>query len=63
MSILTQFAVLFVSPFGKESVGDEMNRFLKSHRIINIEKRLVDGESSEGFMAFFIFVYMILSIG
>jgi hypothetical protein len=39
-----------VSPFGEESVCDDLNRFLTSHRIVNIEKRLIDGERGTGWL-------------
>ena len=43
------FAVFFVSPFaGGES--EDVNRFLRSHRIINIDKRPVEGERGIGWM-------------
>lgn len=48
MALLTQFQAFFISPFGETSVCDELNRFLTSHRIVNIEKRLVDGERGTG---------------
>ena len=50
MALLTQFASFFVSPFGEKSVTDELNSFLRSHRIINVEKRLVDGERCTGWV-------------
>ncbi len=40
MAFLTQFASFFISPFGESSVCDELNKFLRSHRIVNVEKRL-----------------------
>jgi hypothetical protein len=42
MALLTQYAGFFVSPFGEKSVTDELNAFLRSHRIVNVEKRLID---------------------
>ncbi len=50
MALLTQFASFFVSPFGEESVCDDLNRFLTSHRIVNVEKRLIDGERGTGWL-------------
>jgi superfamily II DNA helicase RecQ len=50
MGLLTQYASFFVSPFGEKSVTDELNVFLRSHRIINVEKRLIDGERSTGWV-------------
>jgi len=44
MALLTQYTSFFVSPFGEKSVTDELNTFLRSHRIVNIEKKLIDGE-------------------
>jgi hypothetical protein len=41
MALLTQFVSFFISLFGEKSVTDELNSFLKSHRIINVEKRLI----------------------
>ena len=40
MPLLTQFASFFISPFGETSVCDDLNQFLKSHRIVNLEKKL-----------------------
>ena len=48
MALLIQFVSFFVSPFGEKSVTDELNAFLRSHRIINVEKRLIDGERGTG---------------
>ena len=42
MALLTNYMSFFVSPFGEKSVTDEVNAFLRSHRIINVEKRLID---------------------
>lgn len=50
MPLLTQYQSFFVSPFGEPSACDELNRFVKSHRIVNIEKRLVDGERGTGWI-------------
>jgi hypothetical protein len=38
MALLTQYVSFFVSPFGEKSVADELNAFLRSHRIVNVEK-------------------------
>ncbi|MDR1099464.1 MAG: hypothetical protein LBL28_03190 [Treponema sp.] len=40
MPLLTQYASFFMSPFGEKTVCDELNAFLKSTRIVNVEKRL-----------------------
>ena len=48
MALLTQYASFFVSPFSEKSATDELNSFLKSHRIINVEKKLLDGERGTG---------------
>jgi superfamily II DNA helicase RecQ len=40
----------FVSPFGEKTVCDELNLFLKSHRIVNVEKRLIDGDRGTGWL-------------
>jgi len=50
MALLTQYASFFISPFGEKSVTDELNAFLRSHRIINVEKRLIDGERGTGWV-------------
>lgn len=50
MPLLTQFATFFISPFGEVSVCNELNLFLKSHRIVNIEKRLIDAERGTGWL-------------
>jgi superfamily II DNA helicase RecQ len=50
MALLTQFISFFVSPFGESTVCDELNRFLMSHRIVNVEKRLIDGERGTGWL-------------
>ncbi len=43
MALLTRFASFFVSPFGEDSICDELNHFLKSHRIVNLEKKVQGG--------------------
>jgi superfamily II DNA helicase RecQ len=50
MALLTQFTSFFISPFGEKSVSDELNAFLRSHRIVNVEKRLIDGERGTGWV-------------
>jgi superfamily II DNA helicase RecQ len=50
VALLTQYTSFFVSPFGERSVTDELNAFLRSHRIINVEKRLIDGERGTGWV-------------
>jgi len=50
MPLLTQYASFFVSPFGEKSVTDELNAFLRSHRIVNVEKRLIDGDRGTGWV-------------
>jgi superfamily II DNA helicase RecQ len=50
MALLTQYTSFFVSPFGEKSVTDELNAFLRSHRIINVEKKLIDGERGTGWV-------------
>jgi superfamily II DNA helicase RecQ len=50
MPLMTQYQTFFISPFGEPSVCDELNRFLSSHRIVNVEKRLVDGERGTGWL-------------
>jgi superfamily II DNA helicase RecQ len=50
MALLTQYASFFISPFGEKSVTDELNVFLRSHRIVNVEKRLIDGERGTGWV-------------
>lgn len=43
------YATFFVSPFAGGDC-DEVNRFLRSHRIVGIDKRPVDGERGTGWM-------------
>ena len=50
MALLTQYTSFFVSPFGEKSVTDELNAFLRSHRIVNVEKRLIDGDRGTGWV-------------
>jgi len=50
MALLTQFMTFFVSPFGEPTSHAELNNFLRSHRIINVEKRLIDGERGTGWV-------------
>ena len=50
MPLLTQFSSFFISPFGEMGACDELNLFLRSHRIVNVEKRLVDGERGTGWL-------------
>ena len=50
MALLTQYVSFYVSPFGERSVTDELNTFLRSHRIVNVEKRLIDGERGTGWV-------------
>jgi superfamily II DNA helicase RecQ len=50
MAFLTQFASFFISPFGEPTVCEELNKFLRSHRILNLEKRLIDGERATGWL-------------
>lgn len=50
MPLQTQFMTFFISPFSEPSASAEINNFLKSHRIINVEKRLIDGERGTGWV-------------
>ena len=50
MPLQTQFMTFFISPFSELSASAELNNFLKSHRIINVEKRLIDGERGTGWV-------------
>ena len=50
MALLTQYVSFFISPFGEKSVTEELNAFLRSHRIVNVEKRLIDGERGTGWV-------------
>ena len=50
MALLTQYASFFISPFGEKSVTDELNTFLRSQRIINVEKKLIDSERGTGWV-------------
>jgi superfamily II DNA helicase RecQ len=50
LALLTQYASFFISPFGEKSVTDELNAFLRSHRIVNVEKKLIDGERGTGWV-------------
>jgi superfamily II DNA helicase RecQ len=50
MGFSTQYKTFFVSPFGEATVCDELNKFLKSNRIINVEKSLIDGERGTGWL-------------
>ena len=48
MALSVQYISFFISPFGEKSVTDELNVFLRSNRIINVEKKLIDGERGTG---------------
>jgi superfamily II DNA helicase RecQ len=50
MGFSTQYKTFFVSPFGEATVCDELNKFLKANRIINVEKSLIDGERGTGWL-------------
>lgn len=50
MALLTEYASFFISPFGEKSVTDELNAFLRSHRIVNVEKKLIDSERGTGWL-------------
>lgn len=50
MALLTQFMTFFVSPFSEPSSHAELNNFLRSRRIINVEKRLIDGKRGTGWI-------------
>ena len=50
MALQAQYMTFFVSPFSEPSSSAELKNFLKSHRIINVEKRLIDGERGTGWV-------------
>jgi superfamily II DNA helicase RecQ len=50
MALMTQFTSFFISPFGEKSVSEELNAFLRSHRIVNVDKKLIDGERGTGWV-------------
>jgi superfamily II DNA helicase RecQ len=50
VALLTQFTSFFISPFGEKSVSEELNAFLRSHRIVNVDKKLIDGDRGTGWV-------------
>ena len=52
MGLQSQFMTFFISPFSEPGASAELNNFLKAHRIINVEKRLIDGERGTGWVFF-----------
>lgn len=50
MPLQNQFMSFFISPISESSSSAELKNFLKSHRIINVEKRLIDGERGTGWV-------------
>jgi len=50
MPLLTQYTSFYISPFGEKSVTEELNVFLRSNRIVNVEKKLIDGERGTGWV-------------
>ena len=50
MAPQNQFMTIFISLFSEPSSSAELNNFLKAHRIINVEKRLIDGERGTGWV-------------
>ena len=50
MALQTQFMTFFISPFSEPSSSAELNNFLKAHWIINVERRLIDGERGTGWV-------------
>ena len=50
MALQAQYMTFFISPFSEPSSSAELNNFLKLHRIINVEKRLIDGERGTGWV-------------
>lgn len=50
MGLQSQFMTFFISPFSEPGASAELNNFLKAHRIINVEKRLIDGERGTGWV-------------
>lgn len=48
MGLLTQFASFFLACFGEQGNSEELNAFLKSHRIVNVEKRFVENNQNTG---------------
>jgi hypothetical protein len=50
MPLLTSYRAFFISPFGEPSVTDELNRFLQANRIVNVDKRLIDGDRGTGWI-------------
>ncbi|MDR2149618.1 MAG: hypothetical protein LBO67_02095 [Spirochaetaceae bacterium] len=63
MPLLTHYQTFFISPFGEPSVCDELNKFLSSHRIVNVEKRLIDGERGTGWLFLAPYEWSIVGIG
>jgi len=47
---MTQYASFFASAFIAEPVLEDMNLFIRSHRVIHVEKRLVDTEQGTGWL-------------
>ena len=48
MGLQARFVTFFVSPFSESSATAELNDFLKSHRVVNVEKTFIDGQRGTG---------------
>jgi len=46
----SQFASFFVGPFQDSAAADELNRFLNAHRVVQIERRPLEGDKGPGWM-------------
>jgi superfamily II DNA helicase RecQ len=48
LALLSSFTTFFISAFGESTVSDDLNRFLKAYRIIDVEKKFIDSERGTG---------------
>jgi superfamily II DNA helicase RecQ len=47
---MTNYTSFFVSAFAEASAADECNAFIRSHRILTVEKRFLDSERATGWL-------------
>ncbi len=48
----SQYEVFFLSAFGAHGAVEELNTFMRSHKVLNVDRKAIDSERGTGWMVF-----------
>jgi superfamily II DNA helicase RecQ len=47
---MTNYATFFANAYGEATAVEELNTFIRSHRVMHVEKRLIESEGGTGWL-------------